>query len=315
MPEGCTRLRPGDGTREPGDLIRSAGAVTWRRVTGATEVLLVHRRKYDDWSLPKGKQEPGEYLPETAVREVGEETGSQVLLGRWLDSVRYLAKGAPKQVDYWSARAVGTDDSAVPNSEVDRLVWLPVAQARNRLTYPHDTGVLDDFARRPADTVPLIVLRHASAGSKEEWRGDDAERPLDDRGMAEARALARVLACSASAARVFSSAARRCMDSVRPYVALTGSDIKAEDALTLGSSSVSQTESGLTQLVRGILAAAEPTVICAHRENVPVLLTAALEALGAWPLRDPTLPKGAFRVLHAAAGTLTGTECYDLFGA
>jgi len=292
--------------------IRAAGAVTWRPATGGTEVLLVHRPKFDDWSLPKGKREQGEQLPATAVREVREETGTSLVLGRRLAPQRYLANGAPKRVDYWSARAAGADDSAVPNKEVDRLAWLPVGEARSRLTYGHDVAVLDDFARRPPDTVPLIVLRHASAGSPADWQGDDARRPLDAGGVADARALAGVLACFAPAARVFSSAAARCMETVRPYAALTGSEVTAEDALTLGHSPGSRTSSGAPELVRDIVAAGAPAVICAHRENVPAIVSAALAEFGASGLPDPALPKGGFRVLHAAAGTLAGTDCYDL---
>jgi 8-oxo-(d)GTP phosphatase len=313
MPDGGAR-EPYRDAGSPDGPVRAAGAVTWRHAGRATEVLLIHRLKYNDWSLPKGKREPGESLPVTAVREVCEETGVRLVLGRRLGPVRYLARGTPKQVDYWSARAVGGNDSAVPNKEVDRLAWLPVAEARGRLTYEHDTDVIDDFAREPPDTVPFIVVRHASAGRKADWPGDDTLRPLDETGIADTRALAGVLACFARAARVFSSAAVRCMDTVRPYAELIGTDVKAEDALTLGSSSVSGTEGGAPGLVRDIVAAGRPAVICAHRENLPEIFGAALEMLGAEPLQDPALRKASFRVLHAAAGRLAGTERYDLFG-
>src|ERR1700758_3469658 len=107
-------------------LIRAAGAVAWRPDPDSEEprVLLVHRKKYDDWSLPKGKTEPGELLPVTAVREVLEEGGARLALGRRLTPVRSGGGGRPKRVHYWAARVIETDDEAVPNSEVDKVGWL-----------------------------------------------------------------------------------------------------------------------------------------------------------------------------------------------
>src|SRR5579859_8113829 len=102
-------------------LIRAAGAVAWRPGPDGDEVLLVHRAKYDDWSLPKGKQEPDEPLPVTAVREVLEESGASVTLGRHLAPARYKVNGHPKQVDYWAAAVTGLDPGAVPNGEVDQV--------------------------------------------------------------------------------------------------------------------------------------------------------------------------------------------------
>src|SRR4051812_43456031 len=87
-------------------LIAAAGAVLWRRRGEGAEVALVHRPRYDDWSLPKGKLDPGETLPETAVREIEEETGFRAVLGRRLRTVRYPVGGEEKVVDYWAAEAV-----------------------------------------------------------------------------------------------------------------------------------------------------------------------------------------------------------------
>src|SRR6201986_3286936 len=146
-------------------LILAAGAVAWRpgHDGGKPEVLLAHRKKYDDWSLPKGKTEPGEQLPVTAVREALEEGGARLALGRRLASVRYNVGGRPKRVHYWAARVLSVDKHAVPNSEVDEITWVPAASAVDKVSYAHDHGVLADFAARPARTVPLILLRHSKA--------------------------------------------------------------------------------------------------------------------------------------------------------
>ena len=295
-------------------LIKAAGAVAWRPgPDGEPEILLVHRKKYDDWSLPKGKMEPGEPLPVTAVREVLEEGGSWLSLGRRLVSVRYNVGGRPKRVHYWAARVTGIDELAVPNSEVDQVEWLPVATAIDRVSYARDHGVLHDFAARPAGTVPLILLRHAKAQAKSEWKGDDADRPLDDAGAHAAKALAELLACFAPRARVISSPAVRCTETTRPYALRFCGEVGSEESLYIRDSAATD-PAYLRSLIAGLVAAGEPTVLCAHRENLPALQEAALAVLapapgttepadGAFDLPkewDDTLPTAGFWVLNVA---------------
>jgi 8-oxo-dGTP diphosphatase len=269
-------------------------------------VALIHRPKYDDWTFPKGKRDPGEHVLLTAVREVAEETGLSVILGRPLTQARYDQRGRPKRVDYWVARsAPGSPDSFQANHEVDSLEWLPLPAARGRLSYPHDEQMLDEFAAAPVDTVPFVLLRHASAGGKDNWKGDDLDRPLDADGAAESDLLARLLACYGTC-RVISSAAERCVATVRPYAALTGAKLEVEPALAPGAFE-EDPEAG-PALVTAAVAAGQPTLVCAHRENIPPLLAAASAALGAAPPDDPALRKGGFWVLHSAGGTLVATE-------
>src|SRR6201996_9427731 len=182
-------------SNKPGSrLIKAAGGVAWRPgPDGEPEILLVHRKKYDDWSLPKGKAEPGEALPVTAVREVLEEGGARLALGRRLNSVRYSVGGRPKRVHYWAAQVLSVDDQAVPNSEVDEVAWLTADRAVEKVSYAHDHGVLAEFAARPPGTVPLILLRHAKALAKHDWIAPDIARPLEDAGRAEGTAVAELL--------------------------------------------------------------------------------------------------------------------------
>jgi 8-oxo-dGTP pyrophosphatase MutT (NUDIX family)/phosphohistidine phosphatase SixA len=287
---------------KPGSrLIKAAGGVAWRQgPDGEPEILLVHRKKYDDWSLPKGKNEPGEPLPVTAVREVLEEGGARLALGRRLISVRYNVGGRPKRVHYWAARVLSVDERAVPNPEVDEIAWVPAARAVERVSYVHDHGVLADFTARPAGTVPLILLRHSKALAKGAWKRSDAVRPLDDSGRSDAKALADLLACFAPRPRLISSPALRCADTLRPLSDLTGAPVRVEPALYIhhdsSRTSAAYSSTPITALVREAIASGEPTVICAHRENLPALQDAALAALAGHPAAEipaSELPGGA----------------------
>ncbi|WP_188272853.1 NUDIX hydrolase [Streptomyces sp. CBMA152] len=129
----------------PARTVLAAGCVLWRRSPwgdGGLEICLVHRPKYDDWSLPKGKLKPGEDPLAGALREVLEETGHMCAPGARLPSVHYVdGQGRPKVVDYWAAEA--SAGSFVPGDEVDRLLWLPPAAARLRLTQDRDRHLVD----------------------------------------------------------------------------------------------------------------------------------------------------------------------------
>ncbi len=262
--------------------IRAAGAVLCRRGLAGNEVALIHRNRYDDWSFPKGKCEPGEHVLATAVREVAEETGIRAVLGRRLGQNRYQSLGRSKLVDYWAGWPAepGAAAGFVPNDEVDALDWLPVPEAQARLSYQRDASMLAGFAAGPASTTAFILLRHASAGSKRAWTGADLARPLDPHGAADAEHLAALLS-SFGRCRVISSAAERCVATVRPYAALTGASIEIDTEFTVqhpGGISPAQLKR-VGQIVDDGL----PAVICAHGENLPALLQAVCGRLGAVP--------------------------------
>lgn len=218
----------------PNGAIFAAGAVLWRPCDTESSaddplVAVVHRPRYDDWSLPKGKVDPGETEPVTAVREVEEETGFISELGRRLAAVSYPVELGTKKVRYWTARAIGGEFA--PNSEVDQLVWLPVKEAMKRLQYAYDRKVLCRFVEHPADTRTVMIVRHGTAGTKARYKGDDAKRPLDKRGRAQAESLVgQLLAFGATS--VHAAPRVRCFQTVEPLAEELGVTITDEPTLT-----------------------------------------------------------------------------------
>ena len=146
--------------REAEPSVKAAGGVVWRTADdGRIEVLLVHRPRYDDWSLPKGKREPGERDEECALREIEEETGFLCTPGRELPGTRYRdAKGRRKHVRYWEMQVRG--GAFVANEEVDSVRWLPVDAAETLLSYPRDRPVLREFTK-----LALLGAPHSTGGS------------------------------------------------------------------------------------------------------------------------------------------------------
>ena len=168
------------------DVIRAAGGVIFRRRSGILETLIVHRPRYDDLTLPKGKAHDGESIEATALREIREETGVTGELGPELQSVSYTDPlGRPKVVRYWLVKADGAE-AFQPDGEVDAVSWVAVEAAPATLTNQRDREVLAEAARL---TEPLFLVRHAKAGARAEWRGDDRDRPLSVKGERQANRL------------------------------------------------------------------------------------------------------------------------------
>jgi 8-oxo-(d)GTP phosphatase len=288
-----------DSASEPaGPDVVAAGAVVVRRANGG-EVLVVHRPKYDDWAWPKGKQDPGEHVAATAVREVLEETGVEIRLGRPLPRQLYLVSGGrTKHVHYWTGLAMGdTDVSAyAANSEIDQVAWIGFDKARGLLTYADDVALLDLVERHPRRTSALAVLRHARAEKRAKWDGADRARPLLPEGSAQAQGLVPVLSAY-GVTRVLTSPSKRCRDTVGPYAddqVLPLEDVPGVDEEGFTVDSVNET-------VAMLLAQKEGAVLCSHRPVLPEILA----ALG---VAEEPLSLGEMVVCHHRKGRVVATE-------
>ena len=289
-------------------VVVAGGGVLWRGEVDRPEVAVVHRPQYDDWSLPKGKAKTAEHLIVTAVREVAEETGLDVVLGRRSVRTCYDVTGpagapVPKEVDYWTAEWTGGD--FVPNDEVDELRWLPVDEAAALCSHEHDRAVLADLERADVPRTPTLVLvRHGHAGSRSDWDGPDDLRPLDSRGQAESRRLAEVLPLFGPRA-VYSAIPVRCRETVEPLAERLGLDLLPLPELGEDGFSADP-EAGLAAVDR-LLASrdgAGVTVVCSQGGAIPSVLM-ALGVTWEGSRAYPPAAKGSAWVLGGGPGALT----------
>lgn len=296
-----------DNQASSGKAVLAAGAVLWRAGPDAVEVAVIHRPRYDDWSLPKGKVDPGETEPVTAVREIREETGYASVLGRRLASVSYpLDGGLKKKVRYWAARAL--DGGFVANDEVDELLWLPVPEAMKRVGYPHDRKVLRRFAGAPADTQTVLVVRHATAGSKSRYHGDDRKRPLDKNGRAQAESLVgQLLAFGGD--RLYAADRTRCVQTVAPLAEELGATVHTEPELTEEAYADDKkvARKRLLQIVAEAADADDTAVICSQGKVIPDLIAWWCERDGVRPDKSRNR-KGSTWVLSLSGGRLIAAD-------
>jgi 8-oxo-dGTP pyrophosphatase MutT (NUDIX family) len=284
--------------------VLAAGAVLWRSNgdSATPEVAIIHRPRYDDWSLPKGKVDPGETEPVTAVREVREETGYSSHLGRRLVAVSYPVEQGMKKVRYWAARCV--DGEFIPNDEVDDLKWLPVADAMKQLEYPHDRKVLRRFTRQPAATQTVMIVRHGTAGSKSRYKGDDRKRPLDKHGRAQAESLVGVL-LAFGADTLYAADRVRCHQTLEPLAEELGTAIHSEPLLT--EEEYPESRKAARHRVLEIAASGGTPVICTQGKVIPDLIAWWCERDGVRPDKSRNR-KGSVWVMSLADGRLVAAD-------
>jgi len=228
------------------------------------EVLLVHRPRYDDWTFPKGKNDLSENAEAAALREVLEETGYRCRIMETLPETRYLlATGEEKRVAWFAMRLISGE--FVANDEVDQIAWQAPEQAIRQLTYQRDQDLLEavDLGRL-LTTGTLYLVRHAAAGSRFNWQGDDAERPLSGKGLRQADQIAAYLS-RRGVDRITTSPYLRCRQTIEPLAGLLGLPVEVVPELA---------EAGAYAAAfrfAGTLVGSE-AVICSHGDVIPALL-------------------------------------------
>ncbi|QEO15292.1 NUDIX hydrolase [Agromyces intestinalis] len=297
-------------TRAVETAVFAAGAVCWRVIDGRIHVLVIHRTVYGDVTIPKGKVDPGETLPQTAVREIAEETGLDVALGVPIGVSRYkMPSGRTKVVHYWAAHV--TDEAVQrstfrPNSEVAALEWVTIKRARTHLTYEPDVAILDAFAalvdQGVTETFALIVLRHGKAVERSKWDGPDASRPLADRGVAQAAALVPMLRAW-KPRRLVSSPAVRCVTTITPLSAAIGRPIKRDAGIS--QDDWERGEAEVRRVIGKRVRVGKTAVVCSHRplmgEIVREVALATGTPLAGYADDAALLEPGDFSIVHLSA--------------
>lgn len=287
--------------------VYAAGAVVWRIVEGKLRLLLIHRTKYRDVTLPKGKVDPGEMLAQTAVREVFEETGIQVELGVPVGVSRYFMRPKrQKVVHYWAAEATDAAirrSSFVPNGEIAAIEWVSLKKARKALSYPVDLEILDEFERLVDDgvlhTFPVIALRHAKAVARSAWKGSDATRPLTDRGAQQAEAIVAPLRAF-GVRRIITSDAERCRQTVAPLA--RGLKRAPKETALISQDAWEDGLSDVRTVIGKRVRARKPAVVCSHGPVLPEILSELALATGtmhgSYVSSASALDLAAFSVVH-----------------
>jgi 8-oxo-dGTP diphosphatase len=287
--------------RAPTSDVRAAGGVVWRVRNGTVEVALIHRPRYDDWSLPKGKLNEGEGTLAAAVREVAEELGSQVAVSRRIGDVSYEADGADKTVSYWVMRHVG--GSFTPNDEVDEVSWLRPQAAREQLGYDVDRTVLADFLAVPIPDSVILLVRHAKAGKRSEWRGDDNDRPLDSVGKDQARRLVDLLSMFGPN-RVISARPVRCVETVKPMAEQLGVELGIEP--DFDDDTYERSPAAAETALMSLAKPGRVTVVASQGTTIPGLV----DRLGRG-IRSSDTRKGAVWALSIVDGNVVSMDYYE----
>ncbi len=286
-------------------VIYAAGAVLWRfGAKKKVEIALIHRPRYDDWSLPKGKLDPNETMIGCAHREVMEETGYSALFGPEIGHVTYVVDGVTKLAKYWSAQAVGEATGKPNPQEVDEILWLSPTEAREKLTLDDDRSIVDFFLEFGTGTTPLVLLRHAKAIKREDWDGDDGDRPLANIGQIQAkRLLSKYLPYGIQV--VHSSDAMRCIETIEPMTrALNMHPIFSAD---LGEYRFAKDKEAALDYAQDLMDSGVSAIICSHNPILPKLLKKLIGKKNFKELGQELKPAEAW-VLHHRDGEIIAID-------
>lgn len=312
-------MASGSPTRTATRTVHAAGAVLWRPAAApgggaaGVEVAVVHRPHHRDWSLPKGKVDPGETRPQAAVREIAEETGFAATLSRHLATVRYTVGDAPKEVDFWNAPAGG--GTFAPGHETDELRWLAPHDAAALLSYETDREVLAEFVSCPPRLATVVLVRHGKAGRRGDVDGPDAARPLTAEGRAQAERIAALLP-HFGVDTLHAAPRARCEQTLLPASVRAGTGVRTEPAFA--DDAVETDPAAALARLADLVAAPGVPAVCAQGDGIPTLvrrLAAGHTVRSNRRLDDPPCRKGSLWVLSFLDLGPEGTGLAELVAA
>lgn len=267
-------------TNEP--KVLAAGGVVVREGKKGPRVLVVHRPGHKDWSLPKGKLEPGESFLVAARREMTEETGIVPRVGRELSSVEYIDRqDRPKKVRYWRMSVLDEVDWS-PDDEVGEVAWWSPERAAEQLSYPHDQALVVEALATP-DTNRLAIIRHAHAGVRAEWQGDDRLRPVSKRGRRQSKQLTRTFR-KHELTRIVVSPLRRCVQTVAPLAQARDLVARTDNRLAEGAA--------LADMLTLVASIGHAAAICSHGDEISQLIGHLATQTDVFP-KKPVWSKGS----------------------
>lgn len=286
-------------------MIRAAGAVLWRETSERViELAIIHRPRYNDWSLPKGKMEPGETAVQCAFREVLEETGIRTRFSRHLGAVEYLESGTKKRVQYWAAEARGAINSFTPNEEVDQLAWLPIELALEKVTHESDKEIITNFSSQPAASDTLIILRHTKAIERGDWDNSDSLRTLSEFGLEQAQSLIVKLAPFAID-EIYTSNYTRCVQTVTPLA--ESRNLDAVLVPNLNEEIFEHDPERSVEFANALKQDEKNILICSHNPVIPTIVRGILNT----KLKNRELIKlepGDAWIVHRIKGEIVGLD-------
>mgnify|MGYP000562819784 FL=1 len=286
-------------------MIRAAGALLWREVDSRNlEIALIHRPRYDDWSLPKGKIEGGETALQCAYREVFEETGIKASLTRQLGTVEYEESGELKRVIFWSAHCSLDTGTFVVNEEVDELVWFTPEDALVKATHDSDRQIIDSFQAQEPRTDTLIILRHTKALERGDWDEVDSERTLNEVGFDQAQLLIKHLEPFAID-EVYTSNYTRCVQTVTPLSHSRGLTIT--QVPSLNEETFENDPQRSVAFANALKQDEKNILICSHNPVIPTMLRGILNT----KLKNKDLIKlepGDAWIVHRVRGEIVGLD-------
>jgi 8-oxo-dGTP diphosphatase len=273
----------------------AAGGVIWRKNSkNEIEVVLVHRSRYDDWSLPKGKLDSGETLIGCAYRELIEETDLSIKLGPYVGEVEYFVPDGLKKVSYWAATLIGDQKPFAANQEVDAIGWFTLIEAADKATRDSDREILAKFEDIPYDTSALIMLRHAKALAREEWQGEDDDRPLDILGQQQAKRMHSIYQVY-GLQQIHTSDAVRCLDTISQVA-------RIEELHPIITSAVSEytwkkNKDKALDYAKELIKINEQILLCSHNPVLPRMMEKLTKKID-FDYPDNKLLPGEAWVLH-----------------